>query len=162
MAKFNTIGLDDLQMSFEEWANFPDEVKDEILEAGATVAIKALKQSISSLGIIDTKQLHASIKATKPKTDKYGNRILYVYPQGTRKKISSGTKLSHVSIRGRIKSGTGKKTRNADVGFIMEFGAPHRGIPARQWMRTAIERNADEIVEAERKVYDGWLNSKGL
>lgn len=162
MAKFNVIGLGELQLSLEEVADMPEEIKDKMLEAGAAVGVKALKQSISSLGIVDTEQLYNSIKPTKPKTDKDGNRVLYVYPQGTRKKISAGIRLRRVTISGGRRTSSSKKTRNADVGFVLEFGAPKRGIRARHWMRSAIESFADEATQKQRAVYDEWLNSKGL
>lgn len=162
MAKFNVTGLGELQLSLEEVAGMPEEIKDKMLEAGAAVGVKALKQSISSLGIIDTKQLHDSITAGQPKTDKNGVRVLYVYPRGSRKDTYVGMKLRRVSIKGKRKNGTSVKMTNADVGFIMEFGAPKRGIRARHWMRSAIESFADEATQKQRAVYDEWLNSKGL
>ena len=55
-----------------------------------------------------------------------------------------------------------KPPTNNDVGFVWEFGAPKRGIQPRQWMRTANEESADDVVAAEFKVYDDWLKSKGF
>ena len=59
------------------------------------------------------------------------------------------------------------RARNADVGFVLEFGGHYDkhgkgGIPAHGWMREANEKCADEMTEAEAKIYDEWLKSHNL
>lgn len=112
-------GLDALSDDFAALARLPDKVVEEILDAEAEVILPAQREEIEkqwrgphSLGISAK-----SIKKGKVKKDKDG-RSLTIYPQGTRK-------------RG------GRSTRNAEIAFINEYGAPGRRIAARPAIDTA-------------------------
>lgn len=143
MARFNAEGIDDLGLSLQEIAEIPDNVVDEMLLAGGDITVKAHKQKIEALGLVDSGQLRDSIKAkVKAGGAKDGwSRSVLVSPSGKRRN---------------------SKVNNATVGYVREFGAPKRGIPAKQWMRTANEECADAVVEAERTIYDKYLKSKDL
>ena len=145
---FTVNGLDEFSLSLHEIAEMPDSTKENMLEAGGVVAIKALKQQIDALGMVDTGQLRESIAFAKKRLARNDYEpSLLIYPQGTR--------------RGRTTK-KGKKIRNAEIGFIHEFGSNKRGIPAKMWMQTAAEKSADQVAAAEAAVYDEYLKSKNL
>lgn len=168
MAKFNAEGIDGLMISFEEFSQIPDDVVEKILTAGGEVVVEAHKRSLDRLGLVDTSKLKDSIKAHSKVGTKNGERLRYVlvYPGGTRGKRNRRkvTKVYKNSKHGRTYTvgGDTVKVTNNDVGFIHEFGAPHRNIPASQWMRKANEESADEMVAAEFAEYDKWLKSLDL
>jgi len=143
--RLETSGLDKLILSMEELAGIPDSVVSDMLQAGAAVVAKAHAKRLEELGLVKTGRLKGSIKV-RPKMRRKGDeRYTLVYPSGTH----------HTSA-------TGKATANSQVGFILEAGAPRRSIKAYGWMRDANEQCADEAVEAEAKVYDDYLKSKGF
>ena len=106
MGRLTVNGLDALSDDFAALARLPDSVVEGILEAEADVILPAQRAEIEkqwkgphSLGISSK-----SVKKGKVKKDRDG-RSLTIYPQGTRK-------------RG------GRSTRNAEIAFINEYGAP--------------------------------------
>lgn len=143
MAEFNVTGLDELLKSLEEAAEIPDDVVEDILSAQADVIIDAQKAEITSQGLIAEKnggQLLESIGSNKKLESTGGGRYMEVYPQGVR---SNGV-------------------RNAEVGFILEYGAEGKHIPAHNWMSNANEKCAEKVKEAGQEVYNRWLDSKNL
>lgn len=173
MAKFNATGIEGLQLSMEEFAKIPDEVVEEMLEAGGKVTVEAHKRKLESLGLFNPrskafKHLKDSIKALSKVRTRDGERQRYVivYPQGkhhtyNRKKVTKEYKNSK-SGRTYTVGGDIKNVSAGEVGFVLEYGAPKRGIKSYQWMRKANEESADAVVAAEMEVYDRWLDSLGL
>lgn len=164
MAKFNAQGIEGLELSLQEFAEIPDEVVEEMLDAAAEVTVRAHKMEIRTLGLVDTGKLAGSIKAFKKVKDR--KRFVLVYPAGkhgirNRKKVTKTYKNSK-SGRTYTVGGDTKDVTNSEVGFIHEFGAPKRGIPAKQWMRKANAKCAADVEAAEFAVYDRYLKSKGL
>lgn len=152
MAEISFKGLDEFRLSMEEVANLPDEIIDEMLNAGADVAVEAQRAEALKLGKLggyrndgqrvdySTGETARSIKKGKIKL-KDGQRVIYVSPVGSRKR--------------------GKKTvRNAEIAFENEFGT--KTIRARNFIRNANEKSAAEYTAAQAKVYDRWLQSKNL
>ena len=138
--KFKMEGLDTLIMDLEELADLPDAVLREMLEAEAEVVRAAQVRSIQETFSAErTHQLEASIQIGKM-TRRKGEAALYLTPSGTRE----------------------NGVRNVEVGFVEEFGAKDRNIPAHQWMRKANESAADEGVQSAVEVYDRYLKSKNL
>ncbi len=127
-------------MSFEELANIPDEVLDEMLEAQADVIEPAQREKARAYGVYGTGGVIASITRGKVKRSSKG-RTLSIYPRGSRKRGNT-------------------TTREAEIAFINEFGK--RNQPARPFIRDANESAADEAVQASKAVYDSWLQSKNL
>ncbi len=144
MAKFQAEGIDGLMLSLQEFQEIPDDVVEDMLEAAGDVVVDAQKKSVMALGLVDSGRLLNSIKAHAKIGRINGQRKRYVlvYPDG--------------------KHGDSVDVTNNEVGFVHEFGAPKKGIPARQWMRAANEACADAMVQAEFTVYDRWLKSKDL
>lgn len=160
MAKFLAQKFDTLELDMKEVAEIPEDIRVDMLSAGAAVAVDAMRQSITRLKLVLSGQLRDSITATR-KTDKAtGHAYFLVYPKGTRRQDHTVT-VSNVR-RVKLPKSPAKKTTNNDVGFVQEFGSPRRNIKPKQWMRTAIEQSADKIVDAEYRVYDSWLKSKGF
>ena len=166
MAKFNEVGLEDLQLSLEELAKIPDDVVEQMLLAGAEVTAKAHKQKLTSLGLFNPrsnalKHLVDSIKIFSKVRTKNGVRQRYVlvYPQG---KHHSYTALLRTKFRGIVNTGRTATATAGDVGFVLEYGAKDRGIKSYQWMRKANEESAAAVEAAEMEVYDRWLDSLGL
>ena len=168
MAKFNAQGIEGLELSLEQFAQIPDAVVEEMLMAGGEVVVEAHKRSIETLGLVDTRKLKDSIKAHSKVGTRDGVRKRYVlvYPAGKRgtRKRKEITKTYKRSKHGRTYTIGGDivDVTNNEVGFVHEFGAPTRGIPARQWMRTANETSAEATTAAEFEVYDKWAKSLNL
>ena len=133
-------GLDGLLFDLETLAELPDDTLSGMLHAGGEVIAQAHKSAIQSDGLVDSGQLRDSIKVSAKVRRTSSARSVEIYPQGTR---ADGT-------------------RNAEVGFIHEYGAPGRGIPAKQWMRKANEQAEDAACTAAEEVYDDYLRSKNL
>lgn len=160
MAQFNAEGIEGLDLSFQEFAEIPDEVVEDMLDAAAEVTVAAHKRSIQTLGLVDTGKLKDSIKAVKKVGSQDGHQQKYVlvYPSG-----------KHGNSR-RKRGGKRKKqgrahavnVTNGEVGFIHEFGAPRKGIPAKMWMKKANETCAADVEAAEMAVYEQYLNSLNL
>lgn len=164
MARFDCSGLDDFALSLQEIEEIPDDVKDEMLSAGADVAVSGLKKTVSKYGLVDTGELRDSIQKFRRRS-KGGELYYLVYPYGTRKKAKIkklGRERAYGSNGVKRYKPVKRKMSNNDVGFVHEFGAPYRGIPARPWMSTTVEASADEIAAAEFDVYDKWLKSEDL
>lgn len=141
MATFQTSGLDSLILSTKELAQLPEDVMLDMLAAQGDVVAKAQRRKLGELGIVKTGQLRDSITVDRRLRGKPGKRYLLVVLKGNRR--------------------DGKGT-NAEVGFVHEFGAPKRHIAAKQWMRLANEESAEASVDAEERVYNAWLERKGL
>lgn len=141
MAKLSVNGIDSVIYG-AAFITPPDDVKVEILEAQAEVVERVQKEKAKVHKVEDTGLTLESIRHGKPWTTKDG-KAMHVYPQGTRKR--------------------GDKTiRNGEIAFLNEYGQPKRGIAARPFIREANEACADEAVQKAYKVYDDYLNKKGL
>ena len=145
MADFRCDGLDSLLADMRALAELPDEVVDGMLNAGADVVVEAQKRKIRSYGIYATdnqatKHVADSVKKTDVKLQRDA-RVIYVYPQGTRRRGKS-------------------TTRNAEIAFINEYGK--QGQKARPAIRDANEECAESTTAAQAKVDDEWLTSKNL
>lgn len=134
MARLEVNGLVELELSFEEMARLPDDVKDRMLIAGAEVAGKAQRAKGIAYGVHRTGLTLASITHDSVRTNKDGKSI-------------------NVIFKGKNKDGN----RNAEVAYINEFGK--KGQPPRPFIRDANEECAEDIVTAEEQTYNEWLDS---
>lgn len=147
MAEFKVDGISQLMLDLADIAAMPAEVQDEMLNAQADVVVAAQEAKGRQMGVFDPtnttgKHVVTSIKKTRVKVQRGGVRVIYVYPQGTR-------------TRGR-----GKKTRNAEIAFVNEYGT--RTQAGRPFIRQANEESAKRTTEAAAAVYDRFLQSKNL
>lgn len=140
MPRMEIDGLDDLIRDLQAAAEIPDSVMSDMLKSEADIIVDAQKGKINSLGLVDSGQLLESIRIDGSMKKDASGRYVDVYPQGTRK----------------------NGVRNAEVGFIHEYGAPGRHISAKNWMKQANEGAADEANDAAAEVYDNFLKSKNL
>jgi len=140
MAGVSVDGLEGLMESFDALADLPEDLMDDMLNAEADVVVRAQKDAVSALGMVDTGQLKDSIRKNQKTGTGSMGKYLDIYPQGVR---DDGV-------------------RNAEVGFIHEFGAPRKHIPASGWMKQANEQCTDEAVSAAEAVYQEYLNENNL
>lgn len=133
MAKFNVVGLEEVEKKLLQRAKATEEAVPEMLKAGAAVLVKAQQDEIESMEIVDFRDMKNSVKATKIK----GNdteRYIEVYPHGKdRKGVSNATK-----------------------GFIAQYGKSNE--PARPWMTVANEKCANEVRAAMLEVWEEKQN----
>lgn len=149
MATLTTSGIEELELSLNELAALPDSMVCEMLAAEGEVIkaaqVRKVASALTKSGERLTGQLGSSIVVNRKLRKKKDERYITVYPRGQRAQTSKG-----------------RPVRNAEVGFVLEFGAPGRHIAPTQWMRSANEEAADKAVQAAEQVYDAWLKSKGL
>jgi len=165
VATFNADGIEGLELSFEQFAAIPDDVVENMLQAGGRVVAAAHRAEIRQLGLHKKGLLENAI-AIHSHVSKENKRIVVIYPEGThhtykRRETVRVYKRSKSGRRYTVGGGTAVATNN-DVGFVHEFGAPNHGIKASQWMKKANDKSADAMVTAELDVYDAWLKSIDL
>lgn len=140
MATLSFDGFSALELSLEQLAAIPPDVKSEMLNDAIDVIVDAQKAKAEEYGIADTGLMIESIKKGKPNLTEGGFSIACT-PEGTR-------------TRGRT------KTRNAEIAYINEYGKA--GMPARQFMRDANAEAEELAVETAEKKYHNWLDKIGL
>lgn len=168
VARVKLEGLDTLMLSMKEVSEIPEDVANEMLQAGGAIVADAQRRRIRSTLRQHTGNLADSIKVTPKIKVRNGGleRFVTIYPYG---KHHVYTKRSEVKAYKRSKhgrtytvgGGQGIATNN-DVAFVHEYGSKKRGISAKGIMRAANEESAAAAVEAEYRVYDNWLKSKGM
>ena len=144
MGRMMVNGLDALSNDFSALAHLPDSVVGGILEAEADVIVRAQRAEIESRwrGPYSMSISAKSVKKGKVRRDRDGWSIT-VYPQGSRKR-------------------NGRTTRNAEIAFVNEYGAPGRHIAARPAISTANAKKEREAVDAGEQVYCAYLDSRNL
>ena len=94
------------------------------------------------------------------------SRYVLIYPTGKHGQYNRRlrTKAYKNSKHGRTYTvgGDQKATSSSEVGFIHEYGAPRRNIPAKRWMQNANEKSAAATTAAQAAVYNKFLESKNL
>lgn len=144
MARFDISDFDRYAFDFNELANLPDSVIEEMLEAEGAIIRNAQSDSAKSM-------LQGPY---------YKGGVAEAATLGKIKRTANGKKV-YVTFEG-----TQHGTRIAEIAFINEFGKGEPGKknyqPARPFIWTANESHADEAVDAAAKIYDNYLKSKGL
>lgn len=141
MANFGIHGVGELEELFKDISTVPVGVKEEILREMANVTAEAQKKEARAMGVYDPEsRVHIAdkVKVNKPKINADGGSITVTF-SGTRRRGNT-------------------TTRNAEIAFINEFGK--RGVPAKPFISTANQKNADRINEAGASVYNKWLGRK--
>lgn len=142
MAKFNTVGLEDVERQFLQMGEAATKAVPLMLEAGAEVIVKAQQGEAGKLKISGRSKgaLVKSIQADKTKGS--GNaQYKEVYPHGV------------------DRSHTKKGVRNAEKGFVLEYGRSNT--PAQPWMATANEKSAEAVTEAMWNEWEGVNGGSG-
>ncbi len=164
MATMETSDLEALALDLYELAQIPDDVVDNMLLAGGEIIAKGHQAELQSLGLVNTGRLKGAVQIHK-KMRTATQRYVLIYPYGTHHtyhaRSGTYTKMNWGRTGGtRSKGGGDRAATNNDVGFVHELGG--HGNRATQWMRVANEKHIDKAVEAEFRVYDQYLTSKGL
>lgn len=136
--KLDMEGLNEMILGMENLMELPRKVQLDMLNAEADIVVSAQKEEIEKLKLVDSGQLKASIaRKSGIELIRSGGMgvCMDIYPQGTR---ADGV-------------------RNAEVGFIHEYGAPKKHIRASGWMKAANEKSVDSAVDAAADVYEQFL-----
>lgn len=155
MASFNAFGVEDLFWSFEKLAAIPDDVITAMCSAAADIAVTAYKAAVP----VRTGQLRDSIRKFK-KYSKYGGFYYKVYPYGKRKD-DYRLKYKRINRRSKQRKLIPVPVQNGEVGFMLEYGAPHKHVPALQWMSKTNEQIADQCVKAQFAIYSDYIDKTG-
>ena len=142
MARLELSGFDDLNDVFNKIADIPWPVTDNALQAMASVEKDKVKEQGERAGIRDEESsVHIldKLKVNKSKKDSAGGH-------------------ADVTFSGTRTRGKGKKTRNAEIAFVNEFGK--EGQAARPFVKNAVENFADEITAPGEKVIGDWLENE--
>ena len=141
MATLELTGFDDLEDAFRRISEIPFDVTAEALDAMAAVAADAIRSTGESMGVRD------------PESDVH---ILdRVKPRKPKKTTEGGYEMS--SFTGTRRRGN-TTTRNAEIAFVNEYGK--KGQPARPFIGTAMNRNADKIQDQAEKVIGDWIENE--
>lgn len=137
MAKFNVVGLDDIQEAMLRREAATVEAVPEMLKAGGAVMQKAQKDEITSTfkSKRSTGDMAKSIVVSKIKEIDGGKRV-EVYPDG---KDRHGV-------------------RNATKAFVLQYG--RKNMPARPWFTAANTKAADEVNAEMRRVWEAKQNER--
>lgn len=129
----------------ERFANAVPEMAADMLKAQADVVEPALKQGLSSDGLVQTGRLKDSIGRT---TRKRG-QMIYLGPTGEHHKYVT-------------KAGRANVLRAGHLGYILEHGAPGRNIRGRNWMTKTIVKTQAKALDAAENVRDQYLSEHNL
>lgn len=141
MATLELTGFDDLEDAFRRISEVPFDVTAEALDAMAAVAADAIRSTGESMGVRDPESdVHIldRIKPRKPKKTTEGGYEMISFT-GTRRRGNT-------------------TTRNAEIAFVNEYGK--KGQPARPFIGTAMNRNADRIQDQAEKVIGDWIENE--
>ena len=141
MATLELTGFDDLEDAFRRISEIPFDVTAEALDAMAAVAADAIRSTGESMGVRDPESdVHIldRIKPRKPKKTTEGGYEM-ISSTGTRRRGNT-------------------TTRNAEIAFVNEYGK--KGQPARPFIGTAMNRNADRIQDQAEKVIGDWIENE--
>ena len=137
MAKFDVVGLDDMQERLLRQEKIAEEAVPEMLKAGGAVLQEAQRSEILSMfrSRRSTGDLAASIVVSKVK-EQDGAKMVEVYPDG---KDRHGV-------------------RNATKGFVLQYG--RKNMPARPWFTAANTKAADAVNAEMRRVWEEKQNGR--
>lgn len=129
----------------EQAADDVPQLRKEILQQQADIVEPALRNSITTSGLVDTGQLRDSIGRS---TKKDGSEIR-IGPSGERTKRVS-------------RSGKTHRLRNGHLGYVYEYGLPGRGILPRRWMSNAISKVRGKTLDAAEAANNQFLKKRNL
>lgn len=134
MARVNAFGFDDLLDTMRKEAKITEEVKNDMLIAGANVLVDEMRNQIHAMDIWDIGATWWSIKHSLVK-NRLGMHYIEVWPAGKRKddRHPNGERIETVA-------------------FIAEYGTSK--IPPRPFMSTAVKVAEDRVAEAMMKVWE--------
>ena len=142
MAEVILTGFDELQDAFRAISSIPFAVTKQALDGMADVAEGKIRATGESMGVRDTDpeatvHILDHISHSRPMKTEDGGKAFITF---------TGTRQRGNTI-----------TRNAEIAYINEYGAPRRGISARPFISTAMAQGEDEIAAPADEIIGGWI-----
>lgn len=134
MASFNVVGFEDIEKALLRREAAAAAAVPKMLEAGAEVLVRGQQETIARMGIIDTGDMQASVKAGKIVQTDTGASV-DVYPQGKDR----------------------KGVLNATKAFVHQYGKSN--LPARPWLSVANATYAQGVHDAMREAWEAMNNA---
>ena len=104
-------GIDDVIHQMQQLGRlYSDKLPDELLNEGADIVVDKWKESAEAHMVSHTGSLVGHIKKSNVKKAKQGGKVITIYPTGT-----------------HPQKGKGKRKRNADVAFILNYSSRYPG-----------------------------------
>ena len=141
MARIAVTGSDKINGAFQRIQEIPFSVTEQALDAMAGVAMREIIDTGMAMGVRD---------------EESNVHILDDLVTKKAKKTNDGGRKT-ISFKGSRRRGN-TETREAEIAFVNEYGK--RGQPARPFMRTALEQNADLISEPGEKIVGDWVEKE--
>lgn len=144
MARFEIIGLDYVEKQLLRRSRNARAAAETMIQRGADVIIKAQREEIISMDLIETGALRDSLKVSKIK-EKDNEVYAEIYPHGTDK----------------------KGVRNAFKGAIAEYGRMYKEKgktkfkAARPWRTAANNKCLEEVHKEMRKAWEEKMGNGG-
>lgn len=133
MARFDIIGLEELEKSFAKLAELPEGIIQDMTLAGADILMNGQMCEGLAMGVIDTGETLRSLNVRKEK---------------------KGASL--VEFKGKNSDGN----RNAEVAFVNNYGTEKQ--KERPFIETANTKYEPQMTQAEEQIYNKWLTGLGL
>ena len=159
-------GAEQLAQDLQKLGKISEADHWEILTPASDLLVRKFAAAIKRIFRQNTGKLAASIQGFRKSGGGDGTHIL-VYPHGAHHKYQSRTKQRRMK-KGRdgVKRETfvfvNKTASAGDVGFVLEYGSPARGIKAYHWMENTLEENSGEISEALQQGFDEYCDKRGI
>ena len=144
MATLKEYGFDDLQDALNRIAYIPESVKQEALNGMADIAAAKIRAEGASMGVRDPdSSVHILDKISK----------------NSKAKLSDAGGYKMITFTGNRRRGDRtSETRNAEIAFVNEYGK--RNQPARPFILTALNNNAEEITDPAEKAIGDWIEKE--
>lgn len=133
-------GFDELQDAFKAISSVPLSVTKKAVKAMGETARDAIRAEGESMGV---------------RSDENSQHILDNISVSKPAKRDDGVK-AFVNFKG-VKQRGSQRVWNAEIAYLVEYGAPQRGIPARPFIATGIARSEDEIAAKADEIIGGWI-----
>ncbi len=135
MARFSVHGLDGLENMFSHISEIPYNVLEQMLDKQADILVRAQKETAAAM----------------LQGEYYKGAVVKSIAKGPLKRKKDGL------VRYIIFKGYQHGNRLAEIAFVNEYGK--RGQPSRPFIQMAIEKCADETLNAAWAVFDKWIES---
>lgn len=167
MAEFSFKGLDEVSMSLRRFAELPESVKDEMLEAQADVVLQAQRREAEELGRYSRYGTEDGNFRNTSKTNHLPGQIHSYSTGDTAKSLKKakpknfkGLKTIRIYFAGSRRRGKKTITKNSEIAFLNEFGT--RTINARHFIWVANQESEKATTQAAKAVLDKWTKLNNL
>lgn len=153
MARFDTIGLDELMAEMKKLGELSGEVADKMLMAGAEAVKEEWRKSAEKNQLRDTGDMIESIGFPRQPKTAGGIRTIDIYPQGKdRKGVRNAEKafILNYGTQGTSSENAKRKRENSD-----KRKGP--GIPATHWVDDADKASGEPVMAAMTAIWDEHL-----